>query len=126
MKVERGRPIITSEDYPKIVYDALLESIPYHNANSPRERALAWCKTAQDSYETVHDAFGVGYGDPIEDWPSRGDAMLYMTLDQLELALVNYGCEKIEEKVDDEVTKVNYLLCAIDGLQQRVRRLWLT
>jgi len=127
MKAERGRPVITSGDHPEIIYGALLSSIRYHNAQvideTSREEASRWCKTAQDSYESVQDAFGVGRDGLIEDWPDRGDATLYMTLDQLEFALVNYGYNAIEAgETSNAETCINELLCAIDGLKLTASR----
>ena len=118
MKVERGRPVIEREDHLRVVFDALIGSIAFYNANMEPDVASWWCKTAQDSYETLNSAFGVSHDGIDTDWPERGDATLYMTLDQLELALVNYG---YESKDDDIVTSINSLLCAIDSLKRKVR-----
>lgn len=117
MKIERGRPVITREDYPKVVFDALIGSIAFYNANMPNESS-AWCKTAQDSYETLQDAFGVSHDGADADWPERGDAMLFMTPSQLELALVNYGCLQIEAgDTPESIAHVDALLHKLDRIK---------
>ena len=114
MKVERGRPVIEREDHLRVVFDALIGSIAFYNANMEPDVASWWCKTAQDSYETLQSALGVSHDGIDTDWPERGDATLYMSLDQLELALVSHGCVQIDNGDSQDVAMVDTLLHKID------------
>ena len=117
----RGRPEITAGDHPKTVYSALLSSIVFYNRTMPEDVAIAWSKTAQDAYEAIQDGFGVidADGEPLKP---NGSALLYMSLGQLGLALVSYGCDRLEEPgqphAAEEVSNVNDLLNSIDFLRQ--------
>lgn len=116
----RGRPEITAEDHPKTVYTALIGSIVFYNQNMPEDVAFRWAKTAADAYEAIGDGFGIV--DPsCEPMRPDGSALLYMSLGQLEIALVNYGCKKLEEPSTpaslSEATNVDDLLKSIDSLR---------
>jgi hypothetical protein len=117
MKLFRGRPKLTAEDHPSTVYAALLGSIAIGNRELPENVADAWVKTAQDAYEAVQDGFGIvdAGREPLNP---EGEAVLYLSLDQLESALVNHGMQALAESDTDEVATVDSLLKSIDSLRE--------
>lgn len=120
MKTWRGRPEIEFGDHPKTVYAALERSVPFLHPELVGWLATAWVNTVQDSKETLMDSYGLGVSYPgIELEELRPPALLRMSLSSLELALVNYGCEKLEDgetpDVIAEVANVDELLLSIDA-----------
>lgn len=123
MKIEKNHPIITSDDYPKTVFDALADNTVYRNAGDDYDQSWAWYNLAQDSIENLYSSFGVSYDGVAEAWPKRRDALLYVPLDMLELALVNHGCEVINRDEASPVLRdIDELLCSIDGLRHSIRQ----
>lgn len=114
MKSFRGRPVITDQDHPATVYAALHESIPYWHKELPDE-ATTWVKTANDSWETLADEFRVDLPPELRGAYGNREAVLYMSPDQLELALVAYGVHHITNQ--QEVGKINQLLTNLDGFR---------
>jgi hypothetical protein len=115
MDVKNGRPIIESVDRPDVVRDALDHSILYYNEHGPQNVAFAWSKTAQDATGAIDDAFGLwGGGEPM---PERS-TIIFMSLGQLELALVAYGVDRIGKGLP--IVEVDALLCSIDGLRAQM------
>ena len=120
MNTWRGRPEIELGDHPKTVADALDSSIPYHYRESLGWVATAWVNTVQDSQGILTDSFGLGVMYPdIKLVELRSPARLNMSLRDLELALVIYGCELLEggESPDTSaaVANVDELLLSIDA-----------
>src|SRR4051812_45276896 len=114
MKQHKHRPVITKEDHPGVVVRALRESIPYYNQVLPKH-AQAWGKTACDAYEAVQDAFRLDDTGVTDTTLPDSETIIYMSADQLELALVAYGVKRIHEVA--EIQKVDQLLVSIDQLK---------
>lgn len=114
MKPSRNGLVITKEDHPQVVVAALRESIPYYNRNLP-DQADAWVKAACDAHEAVEDAFGLRFPDLSSGALPDKESIIYMTPDQLELALVIHGVHHITQAA--EVQKVDKLLASIDQIK---------
>ena len=86
----------------------------------PEHDAFNWVQTAQDGYEAVQDGFGIvdAANEPLRP---NGKANLYMTLGQLELALVCFGCEMLDDPEQEDammkVANIDELLVSIDTLR---------
>ena len=124
MQTWKGRPELTIQDYPQTVYRALLGSVAIYNRTEGEEKAFNWVKTSADAREGLQDAFGMV--DPLhsnETFRPDGKALLYMTIDQLETALVMYGsrlhspgAEQLEfAELDKSV--IDELLVEVDKLK---------
>lgn len=119
MKSFNGRPIIEEQDHPQVVDRALHESIGYWHEHMPPDQANAWVKTAADAWGAVQDGFGLVGDEMLEP---EGEATLYVSPDQLELALVAYGCNLLDQNhVSNseigEIVAINGLLRGIDQIK---------
>lgn len=123
METWKGRPEITSADHPVTVYKALMGSYALWCAEQGEDAGFEWLKKEQDATGALGDGFGIFSPD---DAPNpNGRARLYMRTDELEYALVGYGCGLIdtdepvgpnegETKNADEIARVDDLLHSID------------
>ena len=118
MNLIQGRPEITAEDHPATVFAALLGSIAICNKEMPANAAWQWVKVAQDAYETVQDAFGIVDEQSGELSNPLGSALLYLSLGQLEYALVGYGVKALDEAREEDVAIVDNLLMTVDSLRE--------
>src|SRR5579872_1097244 len=103
MKNLNGFPVIEPQDHPEVVDRALRDSLGYWRAHMDEDRAHRWMHTAMNSWETLHDDHGLGIDDlDLRKEISRHrDSPLYMQPDELELALVVYGCDILDKKIDE-------------------------
>ncbi|HEX3568194.1 MAG TPA: hypothetical protein VHT70_00780 [Candidatus Saccharimonadales bacterium] len=115
MDILRGRPVITGEDYPLTVYKAIHNSVGYlDEVNAPPHLQHG----ARNAYETLRDDFSI-----MDDKVYRPDGtstLWDMSNDNLELALVAYGCELLDKQPKDvipEVVAIDSLLREIDHLK---------
>src|SRR5437868_245619 len=123
MKNVDGFPVIEPSDYPDTVYRALRESVGFWREHMPESEAWQWQHTAHNSWETLVDDHGLMIEDPKlrEELARHRDSELYMTPDQLELALVAYGCNILDHKTEEpagEVDRINALLRGIDEIKK--------
>lgn len=116
MKQFKNRPVITTHDHPEVIAEALRESIPWYNRHLPGQ-ADAWIKTACDSYETVENDFLLLNPELAATVPEDKESIVYMSPDQLELALVIHGVKHVADAA--EVHKVDELLASIDELRSQ-------
>jgi hypothetical protein len=113
MREYKNRPIIEATDSPLIINEALHDSVSYWNKHMDPGQASAWRKKAADAWGAVEDGFSI-VGDEVQD--PEGDALLYVSADELELALVAYGCKLI----DAEPPNADAQVVAIDGLLKQI------
>lgn len=108
--------MLTSEDHPEVVSEALRYSIRLANEGrlSARDPWL-WKHNAQNSYETIEDAFRTIDGELLDP---DARAMVFMAPDHLEEVLVGYGIDG--ERSEDELAQIDALLTSIDGLKRQV------
>jgi len=117
MRSVNGRPLIESTDSPLVIDAALHHSVRFWHAQMPPEEAAAWQKTAADAWGALQDGFGIVYDTALRP---DGNALLYMHPEELELALVAYGCELLDsptDATDDEIIAINGLLRQIDTIR---------
>ena len=122
MEVRDGRPVITKHDHPTTVYKALLRSTSFPRDNESSVTSWVWSKTAQDSWDTLRDSFGFIHPDQEELWQPDGKARLFMSMDDLERTMVEYGVRMLDQdpvKYDNEINRVNEVLIAIDKALKR-------
>lgn len=116
MEAFKGRPVITKDDDPRLMYDALRTSIRYGNIGQLPTDGSRWVKQVQDASEALGDGFMLHYGlDDIES--SQARVTLYMSTDQLEYALVCQGLEQLDR--GEDIRRVDEALVAIDALKTR-------
>jgi hypothetical protein len=114
METVKGRPVITKEDDPRTIYDALRVSIRYGNSGQLPTDGRVWIKQAQDASEALGDGFMLHYGlDEVES--SDAHVTLYMSPDQLEYALVCHGLEQLDR--GESVQAVDAALLAVDAIK---------
>src|SRR5581483_4959641 len=108
MKSIDGRPVIESTDYPEVVDKALRQSVRYWRQYDP-DRAMWWHHTAQNSWETLDDDHGLRIEDPQirAEYARHRNSILYMSPDNLELALVAYGCEILDGQIESPANEIN-------------------
>lgn len=114
MQSYRNRPLIEASDSPQVIDNALHESVGFWHANMPSHEAQVWEKVAADAWGAIEDGFSI-VGDNI--FNPDGEAQLYLSNEELELALVAYGCELLDkdtELANDEVVAINGLLKQFD------------
>ena len=119
MEARKGRPEITPGDHPMTVYNALLASHALWYAEQGEAVGFAWTKTAQDARGALRDGFSII--NP-EKGPLSLDrkALLFMSPDELEYALVGYGCELIDSDKGSNAAEISYvdeLLRSIDKIR---------
>lgn len=117
MKSASGRPVIEGGDFPRVIDDALHASPRYWAENMPEEEAQHWRKTAADAWGALDGGFGI-IGEHM--FRPEGQATLFVAPDDLQLALVAYGCERLDEGgpgVGTEVMALNGLLRSLDQLK---------
>lgn len=117
MRSFKGRPVIEGNDSPMLVEDALRASTGYWYSNQPEELADAWQKTAADARGALEDGFRIVDERMLQP---NGEATLFVNPDDLELALIAYGSERIEARphdIDTEIAAINGLLHSIDQLK---------
>jgi hypothetical protein len=117
MEVQRNRPIITDDDHPQTVIDALRYSVRHDVASTLGAHAgpYWWQHRAQNSYETLEDEFGRFGEENFLPGPHR-TMLPDLNPGMLEAALVYYGLD--EARTDEEVGRVDELLMSIDGLKK--------
>lgn len=116
MKAFKGRPVIEGSDSPQLVDHALRASLKYWDGYKP-DQSSAWRKTAADAWGAVQDGFSI-VGDQI--YRPEGSATLFLSPDDLELALIAYGCEQIDARapnVEADIVAINGLLKGIEQLK---------
>lgn len=113
-----GRLIITAEDHPKILDDALHESIGVWAENQPKEQLERWTKKANDAWDALEGSFAITNGEVGR--PDGESAVIFVSPDEMELALVGYGCkllEAIPDGIPEEIPAINGLLKEIDRIK---------
>ena len=126
METIKGRPVIKNQDHPLTIERALQQSFAYWGEHMPPEEARRWAKIASDATDTLKGHFSlvdedleIPHGEVLNP---EGKATLYLTPDELELALVAYGynlLEKSGEHIPEELVKVDFLLKEIDEIKAR-------
>lgn len=117
MKSAAGRPVIEAGDFPRIIDNALHASPLYWHENKSVEEARHWQKTAADAWGALGDGFGIIGEDMFRP---EGQATLFVAPDDLQLALVAYGCDRLDEGgpgVSTEVMALDGLLKSLDQLK---------
>lgn len=115
MNIEHGRPVITGQDHPSTVYKAVHESVKYPRLFIPHEPSL-WRHKARNAYETLSDTFRIRGSEM--DRPDNETILWDMNVDQLELAVVAYGCKQLDKnrgQLDNEMVAIDGVLRAIDN-----------
>jgi hypothetical protein len=121
MRIERGRPVIESDDHPVTVNRALHVGASLGNEDRTSDEQFRHGKVFADAWGTLQDHFGiVDLGDEVLVFRPDGEALLYMTPDQLELAVVVHGLQSIAQGADEEVARVDHILRAIDSARAAV------
>lgn len=124
MELWKGRPEITSADHPATVYRALMGSCALWATEQGQAALSVWSKKEQDATGALGDGFGI-FDPNSEPLNPDGRARLYISTDELEYALVGYGCDLIDAdepvganegatKNADEIARVDDLLRSID------------
>jgi hypothetical protein len=120
MEAWKGRPEITPGDYPRTVYKALLGSRVLWYGEVTFDTAFAWSKKVEDALGALGDEYGIVHPDEalLDPEGRRGKARLYMSVDELETALVGYGCDLIDAGENtDEIAQIDELLQSIDRVR---------
>jgi hypothetical protein len=124
MENQRNRPVITSTDHPMTIFKALRRSTALLYREQSHDQAFWWEHVAHNSWETLGDEFGILDEEtlPLRPEGKRGGALLHMSFDYLEYALVGYGAHLIEnhgKKNVAEIDRVDDILRAIDKALNR-------
>jgi hypothetical protein len=123
MEIANGRPEITPTDHPVTVYKALRYSTTLWYREQSHDRAFWWEHIAHNSWEAIRDEFGILDEEkpPLIPEGKRGKALLHMSFDYLEYALVGYGVHLIESEKRSvaDIDKVDDVLRAIDKALKR-------
>ena len=115
----KGRPEITSADHPATVYRALMASYALWATEQGQDALSVWSNKEKNASGALADGFGI-FNPDDEPLNPGGHARLYMATDELEYALVGYGCGLIdadETKNTDEIARVDDLLRSIDEIR---------
>ena len=117
MKNPNGWPVIEASDYPVTILRALHNSIASRELGLSDEEHMRWTKIVQDAESTLQDSFGIVDPDS-DDEPinPNGEALIYVSPDDLGLSLVAYGSllpESEEESAHEELLRVDHILNAI-------------
>jgi hypothetical protein len=114
MNTLKNRPVITGDDSPQTVYNALRHNVGYLNRiDAPSHLP----HRAHNAYETLADDFMI-VGDEMLN--PDGESVLWdMSNDTLEDALVAYGCDLLTQQPEGTAPEI----LAIDGLLKEIDRI---
>lgn len=119
MEIWKGRPDITPGDHPTTILKALRASHGVWPKEHTDEQALYWHKQALDASGALQDGFGI-IDESMEPLRPDGSARLYMSVNDLEYAVVGYGLELLKSDVNEAtIAEVDAILHAIDKALHR-------
>jgi hypothetical protein len=124
MKLLRNRPLIEAGDHPLSIFNALQEQSWYDSLYDGDKTHLH--HKSQNAWETIENGFELDRFDGTLYKPDGQALILDFGVDDLEFALVYYGCRLLsdgDEIAELEVEHINQLLMRIDvvkGLRQAV------
>jgi hypothetical protein len=114
MRIINGRPLIEHQDYPAVVSEALHDSAGLSAEYLDEGQSFAWRKIAADGWGAIEDGFTI-IGDEVLN--PRGEAQLYMSPDQLELALIASGYMRLKQNnylPDEKIYALDVALTELD------------
>jgi hypothetical protein len=123
MIIEHDLPTIESSDYPRTVFKALVGSFVIFSIEHSLDESLDWPKICAKGLKSIQTGFEMP--NPLDDEAEinnpSGSAQLHMEVDDLEYALVAYGCKLLETfdtNEHDELPRIDDLLITIDSARQ--------
>jgi hypothetical protein len=112
MQSWHGQPIITAEDHPEVIRDALKES--HRDEDFPKADVIGWYHTATNAQETLEGTFQLRHPN-YRQLTGNERTIIYVWPNDLELALVAYG---LKHEADQRVLgEVDELLLSLDAVK---------